>query len=680
MKSLGELLKISDEKERNTFLRRAFFSDEPVDIDGYEQQALIILLNLTRSSKERADLLDKSAAIELLQNEPWYEDVLATAPWVSTHYLKDPNSRARSNSGLRWFPDNYGLDGQKHLGWSHNAGKVSKSHFLTTEFLWNGRVTSLFEQFSFNEDSDLITILIGFGFSEEKICSLKNACHGGMENCLPNFVSSESVLVLFPDGQGQYLAVTPVTSAGVQRWVHNLIKNPDISCRSVVYPKPFQVSSFLGTCGGKLLCFYYPPRLGRHDYTLNYLIKQWEFKRSLINEKAVFDKSNLALLLEIAANSPVVESEHQHKARLDQQFDRVLQIIEELFSHLSLLRAQSALLTQKMMTALEHSEELDFVQGASDDDEKVKKHFLSQINDLLGRTHYSAQLSYHPILLPIFEKALHQFFQQRSTSMNSEKDSGAFLHFKRLLVYDANARSNPYVLGLPSLTAWAGLVHAFLCNLGYENDRLDFRFAIILRKFSMNQGHPLPVQEIQFGKVTNGPVTDSRSCDFEFDLIVQLPSPNKQSLDLSQMNLFGCLPMRFAGGVLTNPVEGSYGQGSLYRQCDIYEHADDLLVALSQLPSFARIVSADSAVTDKKDFVEHLLLKAVFPIGSGFRFLGKPERRYGVDDFLHAYAEPVLSLVKLRPVHCINPLNDSLWGLVSSNSGIEVSASGDMKW
>ena len=250
MKSLSELLKILDEKDRNTSPRRAFFSDEPVEIDHCEQEALIILLNLTRSSREKADLLDRSTAIGLLQNGPWYEDVLATAPWVSTHYLKDPNSRVKGDLGLRWFPESYGLDGQKYLGWSHNASKVSKSHFLTTEFSWNGRVTSLFEQFSLNEDSELITILNGFGFSEDKICRLKNACHGGMENRLPGFVSSESALVLFPDGQGQYLAVTPVTSAGVQRWVHNLVKEPNISCRSVIYSRPFQVSSFLGTCGG----------------------------------------------------------------------------------------------------------------------------------------------------------------------------------------------------------------------------------------------------------------------------------------------------------------------------------------------------------------------------------------------------------------------------------------------
>ena len=634
MKPLSELLKILDEKDRNTSLRRAFFSDEPVEIDHCEQETLIILLNLTRSSQEKADLLDRSTAIGLLQNGSWYEDVLATAPWVSTHYLKDPNSRAKGDLGLRWFPENYGLDGQKYLGWSHNAGKVSKSHFLTTEFSWYGRVTSLFEQFSLNEDSELITILNGFGLSEEKVSGLKNTCHGGMENCLPDFVSSESKQVLFPDGQGQYLAVTPVTSAGVQRWVHNLVKNSDISCRPVIYPRPFQVSSFLGTCGGKLFCFYYPPRLGRRDYTLNYLLEQWEFKKSLLNERTIFDKSNLAFLLQITGNKPVVESEYQRKERAAQQFDRVLQIIEELFSHLSFLKAQSASLPQKVMTALEYSAETDFIQGGCDDNAKMEKYFLSQINDLLERTRYSAQLYYHPALLPVLERALHQFFQQRTTAMRNGESLGTFLHFKRLLVYDANARSNPHVLGLPSLTAWAGLVHAFLCNLGYENNRLDFRFAIILRKFSMNRGHPLSPQEIQFGKLTNGPVTDSRSCDIEFDLIVQLPPSNKQSLDLSQVDLFDYLPMRFAGGVLTNPIEGSYGQANLYRQCDTYEHADDLSVALTQLPSFARMVSAGNAVADKQDFIEHLSLKAVFPIGSGFRFLGKPERRRGVDGFL----------------------------------------------
>lgn len=239
------------------------------------------------------------------------------------------------------------------------------------------------------------------------------------------------------------------------------------------------------------------------------------------------------------------------------------------------------------------------------------------------------------------------------------------------MVYSANARSNPYVIGLPSLTAWAGLVHAFLCRLGYKSDQTDFRFAVLLRKYALNQGHPLPAQEIKNAKLSNGPVIDHRSCDLEFDLIVQLPL-SKREIDLTEDNLYGSLPSRFAGGTLTYPIEGRYGQCDLYRCCDTFDSAEELSASLFQLPTYVKVISEVCSAPEKSELTKLLSQGKTFPIGSGFQFLDTPKMREGINDYPHAFADSTVSLVTLSSVHKVNPLERSLWSMVCRESGIEI--------
>ncbi|MCW7555912.1 hypothetical protein NX722_25440 [Endozoicomonas gorgoniicola] len=415
MMILGDLLKAESEQELNTTLKRAFFSDIPVVIDDHVSEALTILTNLTRSTSESADLLDVAAAKELYMDEVWHKGIIVTVPWVATHYLKDPNSRATGCA--RWFPENYGEDGQKHLGWSHNSNKVSRSHFLATEFCWNNRVTSLYEQFSKEEKSSLIDALLTLGFPLNRVQQLQKPCNGGMSNSLPDFVSPHSKVVLFPDGSGDYVAVTPLVSAGFQRWVHNLIGHPDISCRPVFYSKPFQVSSFLGTCGGRLYCLYYPPKLGRHDYNLNYLLNHWRYKKNLLNAGGIFHKKSLNFLLQLASGKAFVESEKQKEGRLKHEAFRLENIVEEAFLFLFVMRVHYLAEQSQIDNALGKTFELALIQGDLSEAGKAVEYFLSQLNGILERSHYSAQLAYNPVLLPLFEKAIKKILNKITQSV-----------------------------------------------------------------------------------------------------------------------------------------------------------------------------------------------------------------------------------------------------------------------
>ncbi|WP_422136749.1 type I-F CRISPR-associated protein Csy2 [Endozoicomonas sp. ALD040] len=670
MVKLSDLLEGKDSQERNIRMKHAFFSDVPVVIDGSIAQALIILANLTRSMGDKTDLFDEMAAKELFKSEHWHKGILATAPWVVTHYFKDPNSRA--SGCARWFPEHYGEDGQKHLGYSHNSNKVSKSHFLATEFFWHNRVTSLFEQFSNERGSPFIQKLITLGFPEKRVQPLQDACRGGMYNTLPDFVSPNSVVVSFPDGDGNYIAVTPLVEVGFQRWIHNLVRHTNIRCRPLFYAWPFQVSSFLATCGGKLYCLYYPPSLDKRDLSLESILDKWRSKKHVFNDRAIFRKGNLSFLLQLISNRQIVETERQRQERLSNERNKLAQVIEELFSFLFILRTHYLAGQSQISRVLSEALEMRLIQGGLNEEDRAAEYVLTYINTLFEHSWYSAQLSYNPDLLPLLEQAVNITLNKFTVPIKVPAISGRFLHFKRLLVYNANARSNPYVIGLPSLTAWTGLVHAFLCNLGYEPGRTDFRFAVVLRKYGLNKGHPASAQEMKNSSLVNSPVIDHRSCDVEFDLIVQLPE-TREEIDLSEDNLFGCLPSRFAGGTLTHPMEGIYGQCELYRKCDRYGTVEEVSASLVRMPSYGRVIVALRNSPERSELLKCLSQGKSFPIGGGFRFLGKPETRVGAGGCSHAFATPVVSVVALRPVQQINPLERAFWSITFSSSGIEVS-------
>lgn len=170
----------------------------------------------------------------------------------------------------------------------------------------------------------------------------------------------------------------------------------------------------------------------------------------------------------------------------------------------------------------------------------------------------------------------------------------------------------------------------------------------------------------------NGPVVDRNSCDIEFDLIIQLPESSKV-VDLTEDSLFGCMPPRFAGGTLTNPMEGGYRQCDLYRCCEIYSSWDELSSSLVRLPSYARILSSVCESPDRQELINLLSAGRVLPIGSGFRFLGKPVIREGIEGYIHSFAYSDMSVIRLTPVHTINPLDRSFWSMNYSDSGIAIS-------
>ncbi len=83
MTTLQDLIDIEDSKLRLIEIKKAFMPyTRPVEVDGSEKQALIVLLNLSLSKPEVKDWLDFPRALD---------------------YLADPDNLSAAEQEIRWF-------------------------------------------------------------------------------------------------------------------------------------------------------------------------------------------------------------------------------------------------------------------------------------------------------------------------------------------------------------------------------------------------------------------------------------------------------------------------------------------------------------------------------------------------------------------------------------------------
>ena len=224
-------------------------------------------------------------------------------------------------------------------------------------------------------------------------------------------------------------------------------------------------------------------------------------------------------------------------------------------------------------------------------------------------------------------------------------------------MYGANSLSNPYLIGIPSLTAFAGLVDAFLSRLGANTGGT---FAVAIRRFARTKGHPLSKQIYKKHVVKNDTVIDSQHCDMEFDLFIRLDESDS-NFDLSSHNLYRCLPKRFSGGVLSSPIVGTYQKCSLHKRCNVYSSDNEFMRALNLLPSYARFIADVDPKIRSENLAEliHSLKTyyGVLPINRGFKFLGSLCSRKNAIVNLHTYADSILGLISVYP-KTSNPLTE----------------------
>ncbi len=677
MVTLDELIKNTVPKDIDITLKKSFSDlSDPVIIDGRELDAIVILTNLSLTGKK--ELLDR-VSLEYLSDTDWQNSVLKPVAWLHTHNLKYPDIKA---DGCIFFPHLVLAKRKiKVFGYAKNSNLINKCKFMITEFFWKDSVTSLVEQFAKykNEESSLIDLMVEHGFPKNRTLEFTQKSIEALEVRVPESVHRECKQARFIEKNGEFLSVTPVVRTSNQRIIHNLAKEHKVKSTIVYHHRPTSLGSYVSACGGRVRCLYYPPRISQVDSSIDHLIIQWRTRKHLLNERALLNKKSLNILFQIIRDEEYTSTVQHTKKSNFRNKQNLYHLLESLFSEIFYLRVKGLDEIPMLDNLLDETIEKSVINECFDL-KYAEKHFTRQVNEILEYSKEGKPLAYEPALIEAMGTGIRHCLSNKRGYHKPAVDS-IYLHFEKLMAYGANSQSNPYLVGLPSLTAVAGFVDAFIMKLGVTE--VNPKFAIALHQFECRKGHPLSRQVYRQKKVRNGAVIDSQHCDFEFDLIIRLSKPDS-SISLDNHNLIRCLPKRFAGGVLGFSMHSREQKGIRYKKCHVYNDEDALSQGVKILPNFLRFITGTNQdytfndINELSDILENP--HEIIPVNKGFIFLGLPRPRDNAIAKKHVYSEPVLGLAKLlSPQSLITRTGIrelAFWQLNISRKSVEV-VSGD---
>lgn len=689
---IEELLGIVDRGGRDRQLRRHFapYSAE-VDVDNAEEMALVVLLNLTLKRDRVESLCDEDLARQLLNDEGHIMNCLRTVRWLHTHNLKYPDARVSGERLIMNAPllilgviSSAGLP--IRMGWAHDSSDINLAKLFSSSFRYHGDSTNLaFQLVAKNKAWE--QALIGLGLTQQQldIWCQQLASHLG-SSTIPTSVSPFSKQVRFPY-KGHYCSVTPVVSHVLLAQLQNMINEKQLNFTHIHHDHPASVGGLVGALGGKVAILDYPPPVSQ-DKGRSFSQGR---KHRLADDLSLFDRSVFNDNMFINAMKHVLS-----RPRLTRKQQRQLRL-----SALRYIRRQLAtwlgpiIELRDEVVSRGHEEPSNLPSGGLELDlitqpQKMLPELMLQV---AGRFHLELQnhspgrrYAFHPELMaPIKSQILWLLRQLADDEEKNEPlppTSCYYLHLSELTVYDASALANPYLCGIPSLSALAGFCHDYERRLqSLIGHSVYFRgMAWYLGRYSRVTGKHLPepskLADPKSVSVIRRPgILDGRYCDLSMDLIIEVHIPTGGSLSFTACSdvLRAALPARFAGGCLHPP--------SLYEEhnwCTVYQDTSALFTVLSRLPRYGCwVYPSDAKPCDLGELSESLALDSrLRPVATGFVFLEKPVERMGSIENLHVFAESAIGTAL-----CINPVemrlagkkrffSDGFWQLNDANGAI----------
>ncbi|WP_083651691.1 type I-F CRISPR-associated protein Csy2 [Photobacterium proteolyticum] len=661
---LSELLQVQDIGERNQLLRRTLvaYTDE-VDVSGCELQLLIIAINLTLPKKEVGDLLDKSLAKSLLMDESHIQHCIDEVQWFHTHNVKYPDSRVKGQRIIAQVQKP--ADGvlcssnlSQAFGWSHNSSQVNPAKLFGIRFHWQNQETSLLEVVLDNI-AEWQAMFQALGMTRKQLSDMRenlSECH--TYNHLPSEVSEYSKQIRVPF-QEAYCALTPVISHSVQAQIQKMVFNREVRATNVEHGHPASVGNLVAALGGNIRLLNYPPTVA-HKVSGKFAEYRDGSTKDVFDYSAIKDKRFLDALCRIAGEKPAPTLRQRRQLRI---------------SALRFVRKQLALWLAPMM---EWRDSIETRTAYSSPVETLEEQLLylpvkslpDVLSDLNARFHKAlqyhhrgAQYAFHPdILYPIKQqmKWLLNFIANPEDPVIKSQSSCVYLHLKQLKVHDASLLSNPYVSGIPSLTALGGVMHNYQRKLSALIGRECSikRGAWFIAQYHRQAGKKLPEPDkVRYqnkaSDVQRPGIVDGIYGDLTMDLVFELQLP--ESLSIPDITILqAAFPSRFAGGTLHPP--------SLFEQTDwlsVYFSQSELFAVLARLPRGGCWIYPDNkGVSSFDNLVTRLDSEPdLKPIGLGFLPLEEPQNRVGSITPFHCYVEPCIGVVR-----CINPINVRLSG------------------
>lgn len=659
---LKELLNTEDKGEKNRQLKRAFSSFTPfIVIDDCELAALITLINLTYSAKYQVDLCSIQSAKDALSNDKHFLSCVDQVNWLHTHNLKYPDARISHQRGLFSRPEKInGVLSSANvphiLGWSHDGAKVNHAKLFGANFRWRGEIMNL-AQAVIEHYETWKYFFKKLGISYKRLLEIREQLEIYSPDIQPpKHVEFYSKQIRFPY-LDDYCSITPVVSHAVQYQIQQYQTNSNIKTTIIKHTRPANIGDLTSSLAGNISALHYPPPIWLRYQNSFKQAKAYRLRHgfNLFNLTALYSTLFIHSLGIVAGKHLDITLKQRRKQRV---------------AALRYIRKQLAYWVAPIMEWRDSMKE-NSSQLVGDDSIEMRlgtvelallpsliKPLNNLLHEQLQQNYKTSRFAYHPELLNPIKLQLAWLLNQLSYTQDEiePNDTGIFyIHVNSLRIDNSQALANPYLVGIPSLTALGGMNHNYELRLQklFSESITVIDCAWFIRRYSACEDKILPeLSKIESDKhvtaVKRSGIMDSQLCDLTVDFIfrVQLDKLRLDDIDIEKFKV--ALPSRFAGGEIFPPL--------LNVKTPWLQHYSDkslLFSVLSRLPSSGCwIVPTDSNVSSFDDLFDKLQQDTELkPIHVGFQALEQPIARSGALSKYHCYAESLIGVAR-----CENPI------------------------
>lgn len=645
--TLFELINSSPENLQSA-LKRVFMPySTNIDVDGYEAQALTILLNLCCRNPTAKDLLDVNSAQRYFANGENIKKGLSEIKWYHTHNLKYPDCRVKDQRIVA-FGQEADLNSQQ-LGWAHNSACYAHTIWLLNPFNWQGKSTSLLQLIQCKEPL-WSRLLENAGLSQ----ALQEQCKAQIDmhlqsDSFPNRVSPYCGQVRMPFA-GDYLSITPVVNHMMQvnAQLAYRAKNTSLRFNTLLLPKSASIGNLCGSVGGRIQLIFAPSGC-KQKPQLSLVHSIFKHQR-FFDDYALTNKKICAVLSHLIGQAPL-KSAHQRKHVRHYQ----LLILRKQIALwlMPLLELKEALQGKCIPDEFHYQDE--FIQEFINQDDANFVALAPQLNlrihETLQSNRFTHKFAYHPKLFTAVKAQIKWVLRQLSAPLEDEEHKDdQYIHLSSMRADQINAVSSPFTIGVPSMTALYGFAHRFERQIqqqlpkGEEIKLISFAFFIRSEYIysSANLTEPNSVShKSQISSAKRPTIRKSFFSDLEFDLILKV----KCSVSLKEQidRLKACLPNTFAGGVIYPPLISNGVEWLQVHQSRfvLYHH-------LNLLPQSGRWITPALKQVSTVEEIDLAIEtdSSQLPVAVGFRLLEEPKFRVNSTAPLHAYAENMLGMAK----------------------------------
>ncbi|MFT6506412.1 MAG: CRISPR-associated protein Csy2 [Colwellia sp.] len=661
---LQELLAIESVPDRDQSLRRAFSAyTEEIDITGYESIALTILLNLTYRKVQIDNLLDKKLAKKALNNESLLNKCIDELQWFHTHNLKYPDIRVSKQNLVVDSPMLHPLvlssaNYDRAYGWTHNSAQVNLVKLFVSYFYWQGNKCCLAEILAAQPiEVEWKAAFQSLGMQVKLFINICGRVKGFLPQVMiPDTVDRYSPQVRMPYHDG-YVAVTPVVSHVLQSKIQQAAINKNGKFSQIEFTRSAAVSQLVASLGGVVKALSYPLYFNNKHHGLH------DSRRLKVqNGQSVFNLIALTTTHFINAlngliyngNALALKQRRQQKVICIKAVRNALsEWLSPIFEwRFSIIENKSQL---EQLDKISDTLEYQLLTTLDDDLPELVNPLFGVLNAMFSHDTSTQKYAFHPKLIGSIKASLKWLLSNaaiidNSPAFHDNEEQYRYLHLRDIRVFDAQALSNPYCAGTPSLTAAWGMMHHYQRKL---NNALDTNvrftsFSWFIKDYSNVPGKKLPEMRLQGAKqneLKRPGIIDNKHCDLVFDLVIHIDGNEEDLLLIDEQPemLKAHFPTTFAGGVM-HPPELDLA----INWCRLYDDENKLFEKLKRLPLSGRwVMPTKHKICDLDELL--LLLNndlKLSPIMFGYLLLDKPKKRCGSLEELHCYAEPAIGLVE----------------------------------